>query len=99
MKTTELTFIFPYQRKNNIIVELFDDNAISQKVALKDSILFEWLTPGNYQLRVFHDANGNKFWDPGAIYELTESERIHVYPDLISVRPNWEFEATIKGSQ
>ena len=90
---------FLEQRGNNIIVELFDDNTISQKAALQDSILFEWVAPGNYQLRVFLDANRNKFWDPGPIYELTESERIHVYPDVISVRPNWEFEITIKATE
>ena len=52
------------------------------------------LSPGNYQLRVIEDRNGNGRWDPGHYDRKRQPERLQVIP-LEALRANWEVEANL----
>ena len=77
---------------SNLMVELFDGNNIVRKINLTDSVLVSWIKPGNYNLRAFIDSNQNNYWDPGGVLNKKMSEKITIYPDLITIRPNWEVD-------
>jgi uncharacterized protein (DUF2141 family) len=75
-----------------LIVEL-----ISEKNEVVDSflmteptpLLFEYITPGNYFIRIILDTNGNGRWDPGKFIDKLQPEEIIYYPNIIEVRANW----------
>jgi hypothetical protein len=52
------------------------------------------LSPGNYQLRVIEDRNGNGRWDPGHYDRKRQPERLQVIP-LEALRANWEVETNL----
>ncbi len=53
-------------------------------------IAFRYLKPGDYWLRIVQDVNRNKKWDTGDFREGLQPEKVFYYPDVISVRPNWD---------
>ena len=77
------------------MIELFRGDNIIKSQNVSDSILLNWLDPGNYNIRVFIDENKNGFWDAGTITPSKSSEKIKIYPEVIKVRPNWEMDITI----
>lgn len=76
---------------NNLIVELTnkEGKTLKQKVGKKEFI-FNYLTDGEYKIRVIEDINGNKKWDQGDYRNRTMLEPIHHFPDLIKLKSNWE---------
>ena len=80
----------------NLVVELFDNNNIIRKTGLKDSVLIDWVPPGNYNLRVFMDYNKNNNWDPGSILNNKRSEKIIIYPQTIKIKSNWEIDVLLE---
>ncbi len=75
-----------------LIVEL-----ISEKYEVVDSyilteptpLMFDYITPGNYFIRIILDNNGNGRWDPGKFIDKLQPEKIIYYPNTIEVRANW----------
>ena len=55
------------------------------------------LNPGNYQLRIIEDLNGNGRWDPGNYDEKRQPERLQIL-SLEPLRANWEVEAKLEVS-
>jgi hypothetical protein len=55
---------------------------------------FASINPGEYQLRVTEDRNGNGRWDPGNYDEGQQPERITVLR-LETLRANWDLETTV----
>ncbi|MEL6537288.1 MAG: hypothetical protein AAFQ98_17840, partial [Bacteroidota bacterium] len=51
---------------------------------------FGGITPGDYQLRVLVDENGDGQWLPGNILTNTPGEKVFYYPGGITLRANWE---------
>jgi hypothetical protein len=51
---------------------------------------FQYLTPGDYYLRIIVDENGNGEWDTGNLSEQIQPERIIYYQESVNVRANWE---------
>ena len=77
------------------MAELFNNKGVMRKISLNNATLISWLKPGDYNLRVFIDRNNNGYWDPGSPTEKTMSETIKIYPDKITIRPNWEIDLII----
>ena len=50
------------------------------------------MKPGDYQLKVVVDKNGNGFWDKGKLLEKQLPERVIVFPGVIQMKPNWEIK-------
>jgi uncharacterized protein (DUF2141 family) len=66
--------------KNNVYRELYDQKEYE----------FENVDPGNYDIRVFIDNNGNGKWDPGNIFKNVEPEGVYFFRGDITIRSNWE---------
>lgn len=58
---------------------------------------FVGMNPGEYQLRVTEDRNGNGRWDPGNYAERQQAERISVLR-METLRANWDLETTVSVS-
>ncbi len=53
---------------------------------------YSYLTPGNYNVRVIYDSNGDDKWSPGNYYSNIKPEKLIYYPNPITIRANWEQE-------
>lgn len=59
------------------------------------NIVFNNIPPGDYQIRLIIDTNGNGRWDPGNYYTRTEPEPVYYYTSeeglrVINIKANWE---------
>jgi hypothetical protein len=57
-------------------------------------IKFDYLSPGKYKMKVIYDGNGNKKWDTGEWGLRKQPEKVEFYNGEISIRSNWDVEAT-----
>lgn len=53
---------------------------------------WEYLQPGEYQIRAIWDTDGNKTFTPGSLAEHRQPERVELYPETVKIRANWEVE-------
>lgn len=51
--------------------------------------------PGEYELRILDDENGNGIWDPGNYHLRKQPEKAIAIPKKISIRADWDNEADI----
>ncbi|MDG2052256.1 MAG: Ig-like domain-containing protein [Flavobacteriaceae bacterium] len=61
-----------------------------------ETILFEYIIPGEYYIRVIYDENKNKDWDTGNYLKKIQPETAIYYPKKIEIRPNWSLVETFK---
>ncbi len=74
-----------------IIVQLLSkDGKLIKEVFGKKDYLFEYLTDGEYKVRVIEDKNDNKMWDQGDYRTKTLLEPVFHYADVIKLKSNWE---------
>ena len=87
--------------KQNVIVELIQNNKVVQKVLNLDSskISFSNLEPGIYQFRVIEDLNANFKWDTGNITLNLQPEKVFNFTKPTTVRANWEMDVTLTPIQ
>ena len=80
----------------SVVLQVLDtkDVVIAQKSAQKAGVLFEYLKPGDYYLRMFIDQNGNGTWDTGSLSPRRQPEKVFYYNKKLTVMANWEFEET-----
>lgn len=52
--------------------------------------------PGEYDLRILFDENGNGRWDPGNFRQKRQPERVISLPRKLAVRANWDNEQDIE---
>jgi len=83
--------------EETVIGELFQDKKIVRKYSLSDSNSMQFLSPGDYSLRVFSDLDGNNIWTPGDTENNIEPEPIKVYHELIVIKPNWEVDIRVES--
>ena len=82
-----------------VIVQLLENNA-DEKVVLRKmisqngKIVFEYLKPEKYKLKVIYDRNGNGKWDTGSYQDKVQPERVSYENEVVKVRSNWEKEYT-----
>ncbi len=80
-----------------IIVQLTDNKGDVVRERYSDKpqpYVFNNLDPEEYGIRVIFDSNGNGIWDTGNYLKKLQPEVIKYYPDLISMRANWEERPT-----
>lgn len=74
----------------NTIVQLVTKDGKVIKETTKLKFLFDFLTDGEYRIRVVEDLNQNGKWDQGDYRTKQQPEPIHHYPDVIKLKSNWE---------
>ncbi|MFD1467983.1 Ig-like domain-containing protein [Hymenobacter caeli] len=57
---------------------------------------FEHVAPGKYRLRALIDANGDGHWRGGNPDLRTPAEPVYLYPKVIQMRSNFEFEENLE---
>ncbi|MEL6970224.1 MAG: hypothetical protein AAFO02_08645, partial [Bacteroidota bacterium] len=55
---------------------------------------FKLLPPGDYQLEIIEDLNGNSRWDPGNYDLKRQPERVYIRK-LETLRANWDLEVDV----
>jgi hypothetical protein len=77
---------------NSFTIQLLNKQnlRIQEEIKNKVDYSFNRVKPGDYIIRVFIDNNSNGKWDPGNIFQREEPEEVYFYPDIITVRANWE---------
>ena len=63
---------------------------------LENFYTMEYLPPGEYQIRIIKDANGNGRWDTGDYLRKIQPEEVQYLKAPINVRSNWELNETIE---
>lgn len=77
-----------------MIAQLLSNDAkeevIRQKTFVEDGeILFDYLPPGKYKIKVIYDANGNGKWDNGSFQDKVQPEKVAYVNEVVKVRGNW----------
>jgi hypothetical protein len=67
-----------------------DEEVLRQKTFTEDGkVLFEYLAPERYKVKVIYDANGNGKWDAGSFLDKVQPERVAYVQEVIKLRSNW----------
>jgi len=56
---------------------------------------FKLFRPGDYNIRILYDRNGNGRWDTGDYWKKLQPERVTSRKQKLSIRPNWDNEFEI----
>jgi len=83
------------QLNKEMIVEIFNEKGVMKKCKLTDSTKIEYIKPGNYYIRVFHDKDNDYHWTPGNIDKQQFGELVYIYPEKIKIKANWDLELLI----
>ncbi|MFT4071499.1 MAG: Ig-like domain-containing protein [Dysgonamonadaceae bacterium] len=62
-----------------------------RKVSVKDKgILFRYINPGTYYVRLILDKNGNGQWDTGDFFKDLQPEMVYYNPKAYEIKANWD---------
>jgi hypothetical protein len=68
------------------------DKVIKEVPASPDGVLFEFLEPKVYYLRMYLDLNGDGKWTTGDWTTRRQPEPVFYFPARLTLRANWDFE-------
>ena len=77
-----------------IIVQLTDTKGtvLDEKYSeQKETLNFQYISPGNVLLRVIFDTNKNRKWDTGNYLKKIQPEKIKYFRDTLEVRANFDY--------
>ena len=80
-----------------LMVELINEKfevAKQKYITQNEPVLFDYIKPGNYFIRLVFDKNKNKVWDPGHFLSKRAPEKVVYYPSKIELRANWSWSET-----
>jgi len=80
-----------------VIVQLLtnsdDEKVVIEKTIEKiGSVLFDYIKPEKYRIKIIYDKNGNGKWDTGSYQDKVQPERVSYHNEVVKVRSNWEAE-------
>ncbi len=81
--------------KENSVIQLLDEkeNILEEKSINTDStLLYEYLQPAKYVLKLFYDINRNKIWDTGNYKALKQPEQVFYFSQELDVKSNFDYE-------
>jgi hypothetical protein len=82
-------------RPEPLIFQLLTEKGtvVAEKQNVKgDVVLFDYLQPGKYRVKVIVDENRNGKWDTGVLIRRQQPEKAMMHPKVMDVRGNWELE-------
>lgn len=80
----------------HFIVQLTDDKFnVKRELFDQSKIVFKYLPPATYFIRVIMDENQNKIWDGSDFKKDKHPEKILVHPQSYKIRENWDLSETI----
>lgn len=84
--------IAPGTQTHFILQLLNGQNKVVKELRNQRNFIFRDLPPGTYKFRVILDSNNNGRWDSGTQDFKKEPEQVHMHPDQIDIRANWDLE-------
>jgi hypothetical protein len=80
-----------------VIVKLLTNSAdekvvVQKSISKNGKVLFDYLKPDKYKVKVIYDRNGNGRWDTGSFQDKVQPERVSYINEVVKVRSNWEIE-------
>jgi len=77
-----------------VVLQLIDSKeaVIRQQAARAKGNVFEYLTPGDFFVKLFIDVNQNGIWDTGDVLLRRFPEQVYYYSKKLSLKANWELE-------
>jgi hypothetical protein len=80
-----------------VIAQLVSNNDAEKVVVQKTTnengkVVFNYLKPEKYKVKVIFDRNGNGKWDTGSYQDKYQPERVSYINEVVKVRSNWEKE-------
>ncbi len=77
---------------DNYIVQLYKNQQLVKEVfqSGEKKILFEYLQPGNYELKMIIDNDNNQKWTTGLYIENRQPEKVIYYEKPIVLKANWD---------
>lgn len=73
-------------------IEVLLKDEVVRKVSISKRIEFEQLPPGDYELRMIVDRNGNGKWDTGNYGNKTQPEKVIYHSQSVTIKSNWDME-------
>lgn len=82
-----------------VIIQLLtnsaDEKVIEQKITNQNgNVVFDFLKPEKYKVKVIYDRNANGKWDTGSYQDKYQPERVTYINEVLKVKSNWEKEMT-----
>jgi len=85
-----------YDVTKHPVLQFIQNDKIVESVPIKQKEFYRKLFyPGDYELRILFDANGNGIWDPGNYKQKRQPEVVFKIDNKISVRGNWDNEVDV----
>lgn len=79
--------------RNPVLLLLQNEQVILSASVRSGSFSQKLLTPGDYDVRILYDTNGNGKWDPGQFFGTKrQPELVRPIDRKITIKPNWENE-------
>jgi hypothetical protein len=80
-----------------VIVQLLENSekeeVITEKIANEnETVVFDFLAPDKYKVKIIYDWNQNGKWDPGSFQDKYQPEKVAYINEVIKVRSNWEWK-------
>ncbi len=80
-----------------VIVQLVNNNleepVVAQKTVDKnETVVFDYLKPDKYKVKVIFDKNRNGIWDTGSYQDKIQPENVLYINEVVKVKSNWENE-------
>lgn len=70
-----------------------DEKVLEQKTTEQNgNVVFDFLKPEKYRVKVIYDRNANGKWDTGSYQDKYQPERVSYINEVIKVKSNWEKE-------
>ena len=68
------------------------ESVLRQVSSITGDMVFNYVKPGDYYLRVFSDFNNNGKWDTGDYEADLQAETMYYYPEKIECKAHWPVE-------
>lgn len=83
---------YPGSDSLSIIVQMIDNSekVLKQVKVIDGTAEFYYVTPGDYYLRAFIDANKNGKWDTGNFDDDLQPEEVYYYHEKVTCREKWD---------
>jgi uncharacterized protein (DUF2141 family) len=88
------------QSGENYILQLIQNQSINEELTFEatgpiKNLLFDFMIPGKYEIRMIHDKNKNGRWDSADFSKKRQAESVK-YFELAELRADWDIEVNIK---
>ena len=68
-----------------------EEKVVAERFISTDGkVLFDYLLPEKYKIKLIYDSNGNGKWDTGSFQDKTQPEKVIYLNQVHKVRSNWD---------